>query len=85
MPVENPYVRVWNLIEAARGSVDPDRRRMLISEAFEVVAEARRSKEGRPEGAKSKSPKPVYDLKLDRKGNPTLSLSLEAWSRGDAF
>jgi hypothetical protein len=80
MPVENPYVRVWHLIEAARGSVDPDRRRTLISEAFDVVKEARP-----PQAAEKESRKPVYGLKLESEGNPPLSLSLEVWSRADAF
>jgi hypothetical protein len=85
MPAGNPYVRVRHLIEAARGSVDPDRRRTLISEAFEVVIEAGRSKEGPPQAAEQKGRKRVYYLKLESEGSPPLSLSLEVWSRADAF
>jgi len=43
----------------------------------------------KPVGAKSallkKSREPVYDLKLESEGSPALSLSVEAWSRADAF
>jgi len=82
MPAGDPYVRVRHLIEAARGSVNPDRRRMLISEAFELGKEALWSKEGHPQAAEQKSREPVYNLKLESEGNPPLSLSLDAWSGG---
>jgi hypothetical protein len=57
---------------------------MLISETFEVVNEAGRSKEGHPQAAEQKSRKPVYNLKLESEDSPPLSLSLEAWSKADA-
>jgi len=85
MPAGDPYVKVRHLIEAARGSVNPDGRRMLISEAFELVNEARWSKEGHPQAAEQKSREPVYNLKLESEGNPPLSLSLDAWSGADAL
>ena len=81
MPLGDPYVRVWHLIEAARGPVDPDRRRMLINEALEVVHEVSPSKEGPPQATKQKSREPVYNLKLESEGNPPLSFSLEEQGR----
>jgi len=58
---------------------------MLIGEAFEVVNEARRNKEDHPQAAEQKTRKPVYNLKLESEGSPPLSLSLDVWSRADAF
>ena len=68
---------IWRLIEMARGTVNPQRRRMLISEAFELMQDARDSRDlAGPE---------AYRLWFSRADGNTLWVEFDVGDPADAF
>jgi hypothetical protein len=68
---------IWRLIEAARGTVNAQRRRVLISEAFELMQDAR-------DGRDHDGPE-AYRLWFGRADGNTLWIEFDVGDPADAF
>ena len=82
MSVKDLERDMWRLIEAARATVNPDRRRLLISEAFELMKEAKRLRNSTATADRSPG---TYRLWFSQQDGGTLWADLAVTSLADAL
>jgi hypothetical protein len=74
------------LIEAAKTSMNPTRRRLLMDEAFELIRKSKRSRDREPARIRRASPPSQgFHMSLYGGGGTTLELELKVSSKADAF
>jgi hypothetical protein len=74
------------LIEAAKTSMNPTRRRLLMDEAFELIRKSKRSRDREPAIIRRASPPSQgFHMSLYGGGGTTLELELKVSGKADAF
>jgi hypothetical protein len=74
------------LIEAAKTSMNPTRRRLLMDEAFELIRKSKHSRDKEPARIRRASqPSQGFHMSLYAGGGTTLELELKVSSKADAF
>lgn len=84
MSIDELHDKAWRLISAAKIARRPERRRMLMSEAFKLIREARALAKQMPGEAQAVQRHP-YRVWFSRSDGATLWVDLNIESRADAL